>query len=233
MIQEDDYKLPWKNKDATVATTVNNALDDTGYTFLDSYQTDTSNSSKQVETIKEPIKDTQTIKEPIKDTQTIKEPIKDDTHIVKRVRYLQDGPTNMDPVLTGVGIIGQGGPRTISGGSISQSIVQGEGIIICSNVITHVLTKSSNMTLKSDSFPFDPLKAQTLMITPLTEPFLTSDRDLRSTSVIGSSRPDNSRIFAPFMNEDISSRDDVLSTVRSDIGETKKLNTAVQKSSTD
>ena len=33
MIHEDDYKPPWKNKDATVATTVNNTLDDTGYTF--------------------------------------------------------------------------------------------------------------------------------------------------------------------------------------------------------
>ena len=33
MIQEDDYNLTWKNKDATVATTVNNALDDTVYTF--------------------------------------------------------------------------------------------------------------------------------------------------------------------------------------------------------
>ena len=39
MIKEDDYKSPWKNKDATVATTVNNMLDDTGYTFLNSYQT--------------------------------------------------------------------------------------------------------------------------------------------------------------------------------------------------
>ena len=32
MIQDDDYKSPWKNKDATVATsltTVNNLLDDT------------------------------------------------------------------------------------------------------------------------------------------------------------------------------------------------------------
>ena len=55
MIQEDDYKSPWKNKDATVAKTVNNALDDTGYTFLDSYQTDTSDQSKQVETSKKPI----------------------------------------------------------------------------------------------------------------------------------------------------------------------------------
>ena len=83
----DDYKLPWKNKDATVATTVNNALDDTGYMFLDSYKTDTSDLSKQVDTSKEPIKD----------TQTIKEPIKDDTHIVNIFRYLQDRPTNMDP----------------------------------------------------------------------------------------------------------------------------------------
>ena len=72
MTQEYDYKSPWKNKDATVATTVNNALDYTGYTFSYSYQTDTSDSNKQVETSKEPIKDTQTIKEPIKDTQTIK-----------------------------------------------------------------------------------------------------------------------------------------------------------------
>ena len=71
------------------------------------------------------------------------------------------------------------------------------------------------------------------MITLLTEPFLTSDRDVRSTSVIGASRPDHSRIVAPFMNEYILIRDDVLSTVRSDIGKAEKLDTAVQKSSTD
>ena len=98
MTQVDDYKLPWKNKDATVATTVSNVLDDMGYTYLNSY--DTSDLSKHVETIKEPIKDIQTIKEPIKGT-----------HIVNIVRYLYGGPTNIDPVLTGVGIIGQGGPR--------------------------------------------------------------------------------------------------------------------------
>ena len=33
MIQEDDYKSPWKEKDATDATMVNNALDDTVFTF--------------------------------------------------------------------------------------------------------------------------------------------------------------------------------------------------------
>ena len=35
MTQEDDYKSPWKEK---YATTVNNTLDDTGFTFLNSYQ---------------------------------------------------------------------------------------------------------------------------------------------------------------------------------------------------
>ena len=113
MIQEDGYKSPWKNKDAKDATTVNNTLDDTGFTILNSFQDDTSDSSKQIETSKKTIKY----------TQKNKEPITDNTHIIDRVRYLQSGPTNMDPVLTGVGIIGQRGPRTISGGSISKSII--------------------------------------------------------------------------------------------------------------
>ena len=43
MTQEDDYKLPWKENDAT---TVNNTLDDTGMIFLNSFLNDTSDSSK-------------------------------------------------------------------------------------------------------------------------------------------------------------------------------------------
>ena len=58
------------------------------------------------------------------------------------------------------------------------------------------------------------------MVATLNEPFLASDGDVRSTSIIGASRPDQSRIVAPGMNEDISSRNDVRSTVRSDVGET-------------
>ena len=88
------------------------------------------------------------------------------------------------------------------------------------------------MTLESDSFTFDPLKAQTLVIATLTEPFLTSDRDVHTTSVIGDSRPNHSRIGNPFMKKYIWSRDDALSNVRSDVGELDKLNTAVQQSST-
>ena len=94
--------------------------------------------------------------EPIKDTQTIKEPIID-TNIVDIVRKLQDGTTNVDLVVTVVGIIGQGDPMTISRGRIIQSIINGGKSIISSNVITHILTNSSDMTLKSDSFPFNPI----------------------------------------------------------------------------
>ena len=137
----------------------------------------------------------------------------------------------MDPVVTGVGIIGQGGPRDISGGRITQSIIHGGESITHSNVITHVLTKSSEMTLKSDSFPFNQLKSQTHVIAPLTEPFLTSDREVRAASVIVDSRPNHSRIGTPFADKDIWSRDDVFS-VQSDVGELDKIDTAVQQSST-
>ena len=61
MNQEDEYKSPWKEKYETEATTVNYKLDDTGFMLLDSFQDDTSDLSKEVETSKEPIKDTQTI----------------------------------------------------------------------------------------------------------------------------------------------------------------------------
>ena len=105
MTQEDDYKSPWKDKDAT---TVNNTVNNTAYTFFNSFNDDLSDSSKQVETSKEPIKDTQTSKEPITDN-----------HIVDRVCTLLDGTTNVDPVVAGVVIIGQGGPRAISGRSIT------------------------------------------------------------------------------------------------------------------
>ena len=138
----------------------------------------------------------------------------------------------MDPVVTGVGIIGQGGPRAIIRGSITQGIIHGGKSIISSNVITHVLTNSSEMILKIDSFPFNPLKSQTLVIAPLTETFLTSDRDVRALSEIGDSRPDRGRIGTPSVNKEIWSRDDNFS-VRSDVGEVDKLETAVQISSTD
>ena len=71
------------------------------------------------------------------------------------------------------------------------------------------------------------------MVAPLIEPFLESDGEVRSTSIIGEIRTDQSRIVAPGMNEYISSRNDVRSTVQSNVGEAEKLDTAVQRSSSD
>ena len=65
----------------------------------------------------------------------------------------------------------------------------------------------------------------------MNETFLACDGNVCSESIIGASRPDQSRIIAPGMNEDISSRDDVRSTVRSDVEEADKLDAAVQRSS--
>ena len=105
MVQDDDHKSPWKNKDATFATGLKTV-------------TYSSCSDKNPAARKEPIKDTQTMKEPIKGS-----------HLGKRVRHSIDGPTNVEPVVTGFGIIGQGGSRTISWGSHTQSIVQGIQVV--------------------------------------------------------------------------------------------------------
>ena len=101
MIPDDDYKSPWENKDAKVATGLRTI-------------TYSSDWDKNPASRKDPIRDTQTIKEPIKGPQ-----------LVNRVLHSMDGPTNMEPVLTGIGIIVQGGSQTIIGGSHTQSIVQG------------------------------------------------------------------------------------------------------------
>ena len=101
MIQDDDYKFPWENKDAKVATGLRTI-------------TYSSHSDKNPAVRKEPIKDAQTIKESIKGS-----------HLGKIIFHSMDGHTNMDPFLTGVGIIKQGGSWTVSGGSHTQIIVQG------------------------------------------------------------------------------------------------------------
>ena len=206
MSQDDDYKSTWKIKYPTGLKAV----------------MDSSDSDEKPAARKEPITSTQTLKEPIKGS-----------HLGKRVRHSEVGSTDMDNVVTGLGIIGQGGPRAISGGSHTQSIIKGGENIVRSDVITHVPTNPEKVTLRTDYFPFDPLKAQTLMVASLVKPFLTSNGNVRSASIIGSSRPDQSRIIAPGMNEYISSRYDVRSTVQYDSCEADKLDAAVQRSSTD
>ena len=159
-----------------------------------------------------------------KHAEASKEPITE-THIVDRVRNLSVGTTSVDPAVSRVGIIGQGGY------GITQGMIHGGTIIISSNVITYVLTDYSKMIIKSDTFPLKYFKSQTLMIASQNEPTLSCDRIVRAASEIGDSRIDQGMIGTPIMNKNIWSVDDNFS-VRSDRGEADKLDTSVQRYST-
>ena len=170
-------------------------------------------------------------KETIKDTQNLTEPIRR-YHLGKIVRQSESGSTDMDPVVIELDFIGQGGPWAISGGTHTQSIIQGGENIFHGDVITHMLTNTTQMLLKRDYFPFDPEQAKTIMFTSLVESLLESNGNVCSTSIIGASRADQSRIIAPGMNKDISCRDYVRSTVRNDVCEADKLDATVEGYST-
>ena len=71
------------------------------------------------------------------------------------------------------------------------------------------------------------------MVTSLVESLLGSNGNVRSASIIGASRPNQRMIFAPGMNEDISCRDYVRSTVRNDVGKADKLDATVEGYLTD
>ena len=87
------------------------------------------------------------------------------------------------------------------------------------------------MILRSDSFPLNHLKSKTLVIASQPESFLNCDRNVRASSEIGDCRPENGSIGTPFVNKEIWSGDENFS-VRSDVGKTNKLDTAVQRSLT-
>ena len=109
-------------------------------------------------------------------------------------------------------------------------INRGTGIIR-SNVVTDILTYSSMMIFKTDTFPLNPFKSQTLVIASQDESTLSSNRILRTSSDIGNSRIYYGRIGTPIVNETIWSVNDNF-IVRSDVGEADKLDTVVQRSLT-
>ena len=90
-----------------------------------------------------------------------------------------------------------------------------------------MITNPRQVSLKSDYFLFNPEQAQMLMVTSLIEALLESNGNIRLTSLLGASRTNQSRIFAPGMHKNISGRDDVRSTVRNDACKADKLDTTV------
>ena len=96
-----------------------------------------------------------------------------------------------------------------------------------------MITNPRQISLKGDSFLLDKEQAQTLMVTFLIEALLARNRNIGTTSILGASRTNQSRIFSPGMHEDISGRDNVRSTLCNDVREADKLNTTVDGPTTD
>ena len=105
-------------------------------------------------------------------------------------------------------------------------MIRGVTSIISSNVITDVLTDSSKMILKSNAFPINPFKSQTLVVALQNKPTLSCNRKVRASSEIGNSRIDHSRIGNPIVNKNIWSVDNNFS-VQSDVDKADKLDTSV------
>ena len=129
MTQVDDYKSPWKDK---YATTVNN----TAYTFLNSYDDEISYLDKMVEAIKEPIKDT-------------------------HVHNTAVGTTSFDSVVNGFRIIGQWGRRSISRGTsiissnvITHVLIDSSKMILKSGSFALIPFKSKTRVIASQSESF-------------------------------------------------------------------------------
>ena len=127
-----------------------------------------------------------------KQVEASKEPITD-THVCNT----SVGTTSVDPDVIGFGIIGLGGR------GITQGMIKGGTGIIISNVVTDILTNSSKMIFKTDTFPLNPLKSQTLVIASKNESRLSSNRIVRASSDIGNSRIDHDRIVTPILNKKI------------------------------
>ena len=84
-------------------------------------------------------------------------------------------PLTENPIVTKLNVIGQGGSRTVIGGTHAQSIIEGREDIIHGDIITHMITNPRQISLKGDSFPFDKEQAQALMLTSLLEALLELD----------------------------------------------------------
>ena len=182
-------------------------------------------------------------KDQIKDTPTLKTPITG-SYLGKRLCQSESGPTDTSPVVTEpltltentvvteLDFIGKGVPRAISGGTHNQSSIEEGENIVHGDVITHMLMNPIQVSLGSDSFPFNPEQAKTLTVISLVEDLLKSNGTILSASILGASRTNQSRIFPPGVHEDISSRDDIQSTVHNDVGKADKLDAVVEGSLT-
>ena len=131
------------------------------------------------------------------------------------------------PVIAELNRIGQGTHRSIKVSIPTQTIVDRTDPIVQGDIMTNLVTDLNQMSLKSTSFTFLKTKLSTLMFAPFLEDFLTGNRHVRTTGIVGTCRADHSRIISPRIHEDILRGNDMATTVRSDVGVMKKLDTTV------
>ena len=101
------------------------------------------------------------------------------------------------------------------------------GTSIVKNVVTDVLTDSSKMILKKNTFSINPFKSQTLVIASQNEPTLSCNMIVHASSDNGNSRIDHGSMGIPILNKRIWSVNKNFS-VQSDVDEADKLDTVVQ-----
>ena len=105
-------------------------------------------------------------------------------------------------------------------------MINGGTCIIKINVITDVLTDSGKIIIRTNMFPLDPFKSQTLVIASKNEPTLRCNRILRASIDVGNSSIDHGRIGTPIVNKKIWSVDENF-IVKIDVDEEEKLDTIV------
>ena len=86
-------------------------------------------------------------------------------------------------------------------------MINGGTGIISSNVVADVLTDSNKMIFKTNTFPLNPSKSQTLVISLQNEPMLGFNIIVHASSDIGNIRIDHGRIGTPIVNKKIWSED--------------------------
>ena len=102
---------------------------------------------------------------------------------------------------------------------------------IVKDVVTDVLIDSSKIIFRTDTFPLDPFKSQTLVIAPQNEPTLSCNRIIHASSDIGNSRIYHGRIGTPIVNKKIWIENDNF-RIKIGVDKVNKLNTIVQQSTT-
>ena len=136
---------------------------------------------------------------------------------------------NVDPLVTGSGMIGRKGYRAISGRNITQEI-PGRKVITHSNIITADIMDTSKVPPSgggSVSFSIGEKQTKAFVFASLVKTLLDSNGHVRTTSVPIARRINKGRMLSPTIIENVPCRNDVKSTVLNNVRKLDELDTTV------